>query len=111
MDALPPFDPPEYGELRDWWLKYRDNPDIRRLILEVQTQRYGLAEMRMLAETATKEAKDEAPELLYNSRALPRLHRHIEQALKRVGRVFAEYQLSERERKRTELPPSTWRGR
>ena len=40
VDTLPPFDPPQYAELRDWWKKH-PNADVRRLILEVQTLRYA----------------------------------------------------------------------
>jgi hypothetical protein len=37
--TLPPFVPVPIGELRELWLKYRGNEDVRRLILEVQRGR------------------------------------------------------------------------
>lgn len=103
MDTLPPFDPPLYAELRDWWKKH-PSADVRRLILEVQTLRYAISEMRTLAEDARRQATEEAPELLYNGRALPKLHRRLENELRRCGRVYAPHKLSPEEEKRIRVP-------
>lgn len=103
MDTLPQFDPPLYAELREWWQKYRGNPDVMRLILEVQTQRYALAEMRTMAEDVRRQAAEEAPELLHNGRAFPKLHRKLEQDLKRVGRVYPEHKMSKAEAERIKV--------
>src|SRR6266702_3565874 len=103
---LPPFDPPLYAELREWWQKYR-NQDIHRLILEVQTQRYALAELRTMAEVARGQAAEEAPELLHNGRMLPKLHRRLEEELRRVGRVYPESKATREDRKRRSRP---WTG-
>jgi hypothetical protein len=98
--VLPPFDPPQYDELREWWLQYRGNTDVLRLILEVQAQRYAIAEMRMMADAARRQAADEAPELLHKGRALPQLHRRLEQELKRGGRIYPEPKLSKEDKRR-----------
>ncbi len=37
--ALPNFNPPTLYDLRRFWVKYRSNEDVRRLILEVEHQR------------------------------------------------------------------------
>jgi hypothetical protein len=87
--VLPPFDPPDYFELREWWQKYREG-DIRRLILEVQTQRYALAELRIMSETVLRQVAEEAPQLLDKGQTLPKLHRRIEKELRRGGRVYPE---------------------
>jgi hypothetical protein len=39
---LPVFTPVPIGELRELWVKYRDNEDVRRVILELQHTRYIL---------------------------------------------------------------------
>jgi hypothetical protein len=39
---LPDFDPVPIGELREFWTKYHQNKDVRRLILELQHTRYML---------------------------------------------------------------------
>lgn len=109
MDTLPQFESPLYAELREWWVKYHGNPDVRRLILEVQTQRYAFAEMRMMAESAVNEVKEEAPEVIHKGRALPRLHRRLEEELRRCGRIYPEYKLSKSEAERIRIPVSAYR--
>jgi hypothetical protein len=85
---LPPFDAPQYDELRAWWVAYPDR-NVRRLILEVQTLRDALARMRITAELAVDRARE-----ANGGRALPRqdsvvsLHRQINEQLKRVGRIY-----------------------
>lgn len=103
--TLPSFDPPQYDELREWWKTYRGNTDVLRLILEVQSQRYAIAEMRMMADAARRQAAEEAPELLAKGRALPKLHRRLEQELKRGGRIYPEPKLSKAEAERIKVPP------
>jgi hypothetical protein len=100
MDNLPQFEPPRYAELREWWKKYRHNPDVLRLILEVQTQRYALAEMRSMAEFARDQAKKEAPDLLRKGYALPRLHRRLETEVRRGGQIYPEYKFSKEDSER-----------
>lgn len=104
--VLPPFDPPEYFELREWWQKYRDW-DIHRLILEVQTQRYALAELRTMSESVLRQAATEAPEMLHKGQTLPKLHRRIEQELRRGGRVYPESKGVHEDGKRRSRP---WTG-
>ncbi len=101
--VLPPFDPPDYFELRDWWRKYRER-DIRRLILEVQTQRIALAELRTMSEMVLRQAADDAPEMVQKGRALPKLHRRIEAELRRGGRVYPESKAVEQDGKRRSRP-------
>lgn len=103
--TLPSFDPPQYDELREWWKTYRGNTDVLRLILEVQSQRYAIAEMRMMADAARRQAAEEAPELLGKGRALPKLQRRLEQELKRGGRIYPEPKLSKAEAERIKVPP------
>jgi hypothetical protein len=100
MDTLPQFEPPQYAELREWWKKYRGNRDVIRLILEVQTQRYALSEMRTMAEFARDHAAQEAPELLYKGNPLAKLHRRLEQELKRGGKVYPEHKFSKEDLER-----------
>ena len=53
--TLPEFEAPRLDELREFWQRYRGNPDIERLILEVVTLRRALREIeewRKLAEQA-----------------------------------------------------------
>jgi hypothetical protein len=105
--VLPPFDPPLYAELREWWQKYRAD-DIRRLILEVQSQRYALAELRIMSETVVRQAADEAPDMLNKGQMLPKLHRRIEDELRRGGRVYPESKAVREDGKRRSRP---WTGR
>jgi hypothetical protein len=100
MDTLPQFEPPKYTELREWWKKYRHVPEVARLILEVQTQRYALSEMRSMAEFARDQAKKDAPELLRKGYALPQLHRRLEAELRRCGQVYPLYKFSKEDLKR-----------
>jgi hypothetical protein len=49
MFALPPFETPSDSELRRLYRAYRDNPEVRRLILEVQCARYSILEISAMA--------------------------------------------------------------
>lgn len=104
--VLPPFDPPRYVELRDWWPRYRDR-NIRRLILEVQTQRYALSELRIMSETVLRQAAGEAPEMLQKGQPLPKLHRRIEEELRRGGQVYSTPREVHEDGKRRSRP---WTG-
>jgi hypothetical protein len=57
---LPPFDEPEYGVLRAWWVAYEDDWNVRRLILEVQTLRDAISRMSIGAEMAVSRAREGA---------------------------------------------------
>jgi hypothetical protein len=57
---LPPFNPPKYDELRAWWRLYPAD-DVRRLILEVQSQRYFLSELRIVAEACRNATVNNRP--------------------------------------------------
>jgi hypothetical protein len=97
--ALPPFDPSQYDELQPWWRRYRD-VDIRRLILEVQAQRYVLAEMRIAAEAACERAAQVDRQLMPRGEPLPKLRRRLEEEIQRVGRIYATPAVSESEKRR-----------
>ena len=49
VSNLPPFTPVTLAELRAFWTRYPD-PDVRRLILEVQRYRQQLKEINKLYE-------------------------------------------------------------
>jgi len=83
---LPPFDPPQYEELRAWWRQYQAD-DVRRLILEVQSQRYFLSELRAVAEACHNCAENDRPttQLMTN---LNLLLRQIDTQVRRADRVY-----------------------
>jgi hypothetical protein len=83
---LPPFDPPKYEELRAWWRLYPAD-DIRRLILEVQSQRYFLSELRTAAESCRNTAVNDRP-LEDRKKQLNQLLRQIDGALGHVDRIY-----------------------
>ncbi|WP_028219215.1 hypothetical protein [Paraburkholderia oxyphila] len=49
MYGLPPFETPTYDELRRLYRERRHDPDVRRLILEIQCARYAFSELAALA--------------------------------------------------------------
>ena len=100
--VLPPFDPPRYDELQLWWRRYRD-ADIRRLILEVQAQRYALAEMRIAAELACERAAQVDRQLIRRGEPLPKLRKRLDDEIRRVGRIYATPALSDSEKRRISL--------
>ncbi|MFM0405199.1 hypothetical protein [Paraburkholderia dipogonis] len=57
-----------------------------------------------MAESVRRQAAEEAPELLHKGQTLPKLHRRIEEELRRCGRVYPEYQLSKSEAARIKVP-------
>jgi hypothetical protein len=85
---LPPFDPPKYDELRAWWLVYQTD-DVRRLILEVQSQRYFLSELRALAEGCRIATENDRP-LDARMRQISQLLRQIDAELRRSDRIYRD---------------------
>jgi hypothetical protein len=53
MSKLPDFEPVTTREMRELWKKYRD-PDVRRLILEVERGRRQMDEVGALYQTINK---------------------------------------------------------
>ena len=83
---LPPFNPPKYEELRAWWQRYQAN-DVRRLILEVQSQRYFLSELRAVADACRNATANDQP-LEARMKHLTQLLRHIDTELKRADKIY-----------------------
>ncbi|CAG4905914.1 hypothetical protein LMG31841_03503 [Paraburkholderia saeva] len=101
--ALPQFDPPAYDELQSWWRQYR-NKDIRRLILEVQAQRYAVAELRMLVEVACRRAEEDTPDPDRRRDLLRALRRRLQEEIQRVGRIYAPVEMSEETKRKMRAP-------
>lgn len=83
---LPPFNPPKYDELRAWWRLY-ETDDVRRLILEVQAQRYALSEIRIAAE-ACRNATESERTFEHRMRVLNQLVRQIDAELRRADKIY-----------------------
>ena len=83
---LPPFEPPKYDELRAWWRQYPLD-DVRRLILEIQNQRYFVADLSEIARRCRSLTEDDRP-LVDRMAALNQLNRGIEAQQRRAGRVY-----------------------
>jgi DNA-binding transcriptional MerR regulator len=83
---LPPFDPPKYDELRAWWRLYQAD-DVRRLILEVQTARYALVELRAVAEGCRAATENDRP-LEARMKQLNQLLRQIDTELRRADQIY-----------------------
>lgn len=83
---LPPFKPPKYDELRAWWRLYQGD-DIRRLILEVQSQRFFLSELRIVAEACRNATVNDQP-LEARVKQLNQLLRHIDAEIGRVDQIY-----------------------
>jgi len=58
MTALPDFRPPQIPEMRDLWRRYAD-PDVRRLLLEIQHLRGVLNEVESLRVSVDRVWKEE----------------------------------------------------
>lgn len=97
---LPNFESPRYEDLRSWWVRF-PQPEVRRLILEVQTGRYALAEMRSLAEGALRETDKGTS----RHKMLMKLVRQLNAEIQRVGRIYGAQQLSESEKERISRGP------
>jgi hypothetical protein len=83
---LPPFDSPKYEELRAWWRLHHAD-DVRRLILEVQSQRYFLSELRAVAEVCRNGTVNDRP-LAARMQQLNQLLRQIDTELRRVDQIY-----------------------
>lgn len=83
---LPPFDPPKYDELRAWWRLYQAD-DVRRLILEVQSQRYFLSELRIVAEACRNATVNDQP-LEARVKQLNQLLRQIDTEIGRADKIY-----------------------
>jgi hypothetical protein len=55
--SLPPFEPPSLAELREWYIKYRHDENVRRLILEVQRSREQMPSLSDLLKAALVTAR------------------------------------------------------
>ena len=83
---LPPFDPPKYEELHAWWRLYQAD-DVRRLILEVRSQRYFLSELRTVAEGCRTATVNDRP-LAARMKLLNQLLRQIDTELRRADKIY-----------------------
>jgi hypothetical protein len=83
---LPPFKPPKYNELRARWQLYQAD-HVRRLILEVQSQRYFLSELRAVAETCRNATLNDQP-LAARVTRLKQLLRHIDTEVRRADQIY-----------------------
>jgi hypothetical protein len=84
--VLPPFRPPTYDELRTWWRLHQAD-DVRRLILEVQSQRYFLAELRGVAEACRNATMNDQP-LEARTKQLNWLLRQIDTEIGRINQIY-----------------------
>jgi hypothetical protein len=89
MFALPPFETPSYSELRRLYRTYRDNPEVRRLILEVQCARYSILEISAMAAECHWDLTKERANLEEARKVLGRLRHRLRKELERIGQVHA----------------------
>ncbi len=84
---LPPFDPPQFDAMSQWW-RTCTYADVHRLILEVLHLRITLREMGTLTGNATRMIAylDRADELQYAA-PLRRLSNKIDKEIMRAGRI------------------------
>lgn len=84
---LPPFDPPQFDAMSQWWRKCT-YADVHRLILEVLHLRLTISEMSGLTGDATRMITylDRADELKYAA-PLRRLSIKIDREVSRAGRM------------------------
>lgn len=84
---LPPFDPPQFDAMSEWW-RTCTYADVHRLILEVLHLRITLREMGTLTGNATRMIAylDRADELQYAA-PLRRLSNKIDKEIMRAGRM------------------------
>lgn len=83
---LPSFAAPKYDELRAWWQLYQTD-DVRRLILEVQSQRYFLVELRAIAQACADATERDRP-IEHRMRYLNHLLQQIDTELKRADKIY-----------------------
>jgi hypothetical protein len=89
MFSLPPFVTPTYSELRRLYRVYRDNPDVRRLILEIQCARYSILELAAMAAECHWDVTKERADLEEARKAFSRLRYRLRKELDRIGQVHA----------------------
>jgi DNA-binding transcriptional MerR regulator len=83
---LPPFKPPKYDELRAWYRQYQSD-DVRRLIFEVQAQRYALPEIRALADACRIDTENDQPQIV-RMKKLNQLLRMIDAEISRADKIY-----------------------
>lgn len=84
--ALPPFVTPTLAELRRMWRAYRD-PDVRRLLLEIQCARYAILEISAMAAEASWDLNKERANLEDARKTLGRLRSRLRKELDCVGEI------------------------
>lgn len=67
---LPQFGPPSLGELRDWYVRYKGDENVRRPILEVQRPREQMPFLSRLLNFALAAAQRSGFECLLSGSAL-----------------------------------------
>jgi len=87
--GLPPFRTPDYEELRRLYRAYRHDPDVRRLILEIQCGRYAFSELAALAAECAWDVRKEPASLDDARKAFARLRRRLRKELDRIGQIHA----------------------
>lgn len=86
MFALPPFETPKLAELRQMWRAYRD-PDVRRLILEIQCARYSILELAAMVAECHWDLTKERASLEEARKTLGRLRHRLRKELDRIGQI------------------------
>lgn len=87
--GLPPFVTPTYAELRKLYRRYRHDPDVRRLILEIQCARYSFSELSALAAEIHWDVSKEHASLEEARKAFARLRHRLRREIERIGQIHA----------------------
>lgn len=89
MFSLPPFETPKYDELRKLYRVYRHDPDVRRLVLEIQCGRYAFSELAALAAECLWDLDKERANLDDARKTFARLRHRLRKELERIGQIHA----------------------
>ncbi|WP_321946524.1 hypothetical protein [Paraburkholderia sp. J10-1] len=82
--GLPPFVTPTYRELRRIWVEHK-HPDVRRIALEVQTDRHAFAELEALAAEEYWHLSKDSATIDDARKALARIRRRLHKEIERIG--------------------------
>ncbi|TDV04705.1 hypothetical protein [Paraburkholderia caballeronis] len=84
--GLPPFVTPLYRELQRIWQTHRD-PEVRRLVLEIQTGRHAFAELEALAAEEYFYLTQHSATLEGARKALAKIRHRLHVEMERIGPV------------------------
>ncbi|MFP3798449.1 hypothetical protein [Paraburkholderia sp. SIMBA_027] len=87
MFSLPPFVTPTYSELRRLYVTYRNDPTVRRLILEIQCARYSILELSAMAAECHWDLSKERASIEEARKTFSRLRHRLRKELDRIGQV------------------------